>query len=58
MSYFSEFVKNLVRDCNNKFLLVYRGVAQSGLACMTGGHEVGGSNPLAPTISLPLATSL
>ena len=25
-----------------------RGVAQSGLACLTGGQKVGGSNPLAP----------
>ncbi len=25
-------------------------MAQSGLACLTGGQVVGGSNPLAPTI--------
>ena len=25
-----------------------RGVAQSGLACLTGGQKVAGSNPVAP----------
>ena len=28
----------------------FRGVAQPGLACLTGGQKVGGSNPLAPNV--------
>ena len=32
----------------------YRGVAQPGLACLTGGQKVGGSNPLAPNRVKPL----
>ena len=39
-------------------LAVFRGVAQPGLACLTGGQKVGGSNPLAPTGVKPRNTSV
>ena len=40
---------NIVRDWVEYTVANVRGVAQLGLACLTGGQEVEGSNPSAPT---------
>ena len=41
-------------DGDNTISFIIRGVAQPGLACLTGGQKVAGSNPVAPTSRKPL----
>ena len=48
---FSRENRNDIDKCEASVTMssIHRGVAQPGLACLTGGQKVGGSNPLAPT---------